>query len=127
MARDEQMHQRLLEWAQWRKCGDGSGYPTMSVLHEDWSPPAPGLTPTMKVAGSSTARQTHRAMAGWSARMRNTVALYYLTNLPIAEQAERLECAERTVHERIEQAHGLLRQALAEGARGEFCNMQEVG
>ena len=111
--RDEEMHARLLEWAQWRKCGDGSGYPTMSVIHPQWQPPSPGVTPTMKVAGSPTARLTHRAMAGWSGRLRNTVALYYLTNLSIAEQAARLECAERTVHERIEQAHGLLRASLA--------------
>jgi DNA-directed RNA polymerase specialized sigma24 family protein len=125
--RDEQMHTRLLEWAQWRKVGDGSGYPTMSVLHEDWSPPSPGQTPTMKVSAPSSARVTHRAMVGWSGRLRNTVALYYLTNLPIAEQAARLECAERTVHERIDQAHGLLRAALSTALLGELCNMQKVG
>lgn len=112
MARDEAMHRRLVEWAQWRMVGDGSGYPTMSVLHEDWSPPAPGQTPTLKVAAPSAARETHRAMAGWSARLKNTVALHYLTNLSAGEQAVRLKCAERTVYERIEQAHSLLRQAL---------------
>jgi DNA-directed RNA polymerase specialized sigma24 family protein len=124
MARDEQMHHRLLEWAQWRKVGDGSGYPTMSVLHEDWSPPSPGITPTMKVASPSSARQTHRAVQSLSARLRNTVALHYLTNLPIAEQAARLECAECTVHARIEQAQGLLRAALV---GGELCNIEKVG
>jgi DNA-directed RNA polymerase specialized sigma24 family protein len=112
MARDDAMHLRLVEWAQWRKVGDGSGYPTMSVLHEDWSPPSPGQTPTMKVAAPSSARQTHRAMQGWSGRLRNTVALYYLTNLPIADQAVRLDCAECTIFQRIEQAHALLRDAL---------------
>lgn len=123
MARDEQMHLRLVEWAQWRKVGDGSGYPTMSVLHEDWSPPSPGQTPTMKVAAPSSARQTHRAMASWSGRLRNTVAIHYLTNLPMAEQAARLGCAERTVYERIEQAQAMLREAL----HGEFRHMQETG
>lgn len=118
--RDEQMHQRLLEWAQWRKVGDGSGYPTMSVLHEDWSPPSPGLTPTMKVAAASSARVTHRAIQQTlSARLRNTIAIHYLTNLPIAEQATRLDCAERTVYERIDEVHRLVRAWLAE-----FCNMQ---
>ena len=125
MARDEAMHLRLVEWAQWRKCGDGSGYPTMSVLHEDWSPPSPGLTPTMKVAAPSSARRTHRAIQTLSGRLRNTLAVHYLTNLSIGEQAARLECAERTVHERIALAHGLIRAALAEAEpRGEFCNMQ---
>ena len=83
--RDEAMHVRLVEWAQWRRVGDGSGYPTMSVLHEDWSPPSPGVTPTMKVSTSVSVHVTHRAMASWSGRMRNTIAVHYLANLPIAE------------------------------------------
>jgi DNA-directed RNA polymerase specialized sigma24 family protein len=123
MARDEEMHRRLTEWAQWRKVGDGSGFPTMSVLHEDWSPPSPGLTPTMKVAAASSARLTHRAVQTLSARLRNTVAIHYLTNLPIAEQALRLECAERTVYERVEQAQALVRAAL-DSQRNEFRHMQ---
>lgn len=115
--RDEAMHLRLVEWAQWRKTGDGSGYPTMSVLHEDWSPPSPGITPTMKVSGSSAVHATHLAMAEWSGRMRNTVAVHYLVSLPIAEQAARLGCAECTVYERIAQAHALLRRWLDERPR----------
>lgn len=116
--RDEAMHVRLVEWAQWRRVGDGSGYPTMSVLHEDWSPPSPGVTPTMKVSTSVSVHVTHRAMASWSGRMRNTIAVHYLANLPIAEQAARLDCAERTVYERIDQAHRMLRAWLDEYARG---------
>ena len=116
--RDEAMHLRLVEWAQWRRVGDGSGYPTMSVLHEDWSPPSPGVTPTMKVSTSVSVHVTHRAMASWSGRMRNTIAVHYLANLPIAEQAARLDCAERTVYERIDQAHRMLRAWLDEYARG---------
>lgn len=127
MARDDQMHQRLLAWAQWVTVGDGSGYPSMSVLHEDWSPPSPGMTPTMKVAAPSSARETHLAMAGWSARLRNTVALYYCTQLPIAEQASRLGCAPSTVHERIGQAHALLRSWLDERANGEFRKLEKTG
>jgi len=127
MARDEAMHQLLLAWAQWVTVGDGSGYPTMSVLHEDWSPPSPCTTPTMKVAAPSSARRTHRAMQGWSARMRDTVMLYYcLPSITVAEMGVRLGCAERTVHERIAQAHVLLRLALHE-PENQFRNMHEVG
>lgn len=118
--RDEAMHVRLVEWAQWRRVGDGSGYPTMSVLHEDWSPPSPGVTPTMKVSANGAVHVTHRAMASWSGRMRNTIAVHYLANLPIAEQAARLDCAERTVYERIDQAHRMLRAWLDEYARSNF-------
>lgn len=127
MARDEQMHQRLLEWAQWRKVGDGSGYPTMSVLHEDWLPPSPGVTPTMKVAAPSSARQTHRAVLALSGRLRNTIAVHYLTNLPAAEQAMRLDCAEPTVYARVDEAHRLLRWMLLVGPSNELCNKEKVG
>jgi DNA-directed RNA polymerase specialized sigma24 family protein len=121
------MHQLLLAWAQWVTVGDGSGYPTMSVLHEDWSPPSPGLTPTLKVAAHSTAPRTHRVMATWSERLRQTVQLYYcMPTLPVAEMAARLECAPSTVHERIVHAHQLLRQALHEQA-GEFRHMEKAG
>lgn len=110
MARIEWVEQRLRDWAQWLKVGDGSGYPHMSVLHPEWQPPSPGQTPTMKVAPSSSARSTHEAMACWSVSLRNTVLLYYVTDLPIAEQAARLGCAAQTVHARIEHAHRLLAQ-----------------
>ena len=71
----------------------------------------------MKVAAPSSARQTHRAMLQlFSQRLRDTVALYYCTQLPVAEQAVRLECDESTVHKRIVVAHRLLRRALDEPA-----------
>lgn len=114
MARDDAMHQRLLEWAAWVTVGDGSGFPVVSVLHESWSPPTPGTTPSMKVSAPSSSRQTHRILATWSLRQRNTVVLYYCTQLPVAEQAARLECDESTVHKRIVVAHRLLRRALDE-------------
>lgn len=113
MARDAEMHLLLVQWAQMVTVGDGSGYPTMSVLHESWQPPSPGQSPTLKVAAPSAARRTHRVIGGWSMRLRNTVILHYCTNMPVAEQALRLDCDERTVYTRIEQAHGLLRDALS--------------
>lgn len=113
MARDAAMHARLQAWAQWVTVGDGSGYPTVSTIHPNWSPPSPGVRPMMKVAAPSSARQTHRAMLQvFSQRLRDTVALYYCTQLPVAEQAQRLGCVPGTVHERIEMAHRLLRQWL---------------
>lgn len=117
MARDAEMHARLQAWAQWVTVGDGSGYPTVSTIHPNWSPPSAGVRPMMKVAAPSSARQTHRAMLQvFSQRLRDTVALYYCTQLPVAEQAVRLECDESTVHKRIVVAHRLLRRALDEPA-----------
>lgn len=110
MAKDDQMHQRLLEWAQAVTVGDGSGYPTMSVLHEDWQPPSPGVTPSMKSSPHSTVRQTHRLIGNFSARLQDTVTLFYcFPGLPLADQAERLGCGVSALHKRIDQAHSFMR------------------
>lgn len=114
MSRDDDIHARLQRWAQWLNVGDGSGYPVMSVLHPEWQPPSPGITPTMKTAKYSDARATHRAVARLSVKMANTLVVHYCKNLPIAEQARQLECAESTVHTRVATAHRLL--------QAEFCN-----
>lgn len=111
MARDALVEARLQRWAEWVSVGDGSGYATMSVLHEDWSPPTPGQRPTMKVsAGSAEVTATHRAIGRLSARQRDTVVVHYVKRGTVAEQAAMLECSDGTVHARIEQVHGVLRR-----------------
>ncbi|PTT89010.1 hypothetical protein DBR42_08665 [Pelomonas sp. HMWF004] len=87
--------------------GDGSGYPTMSVLHEDWSPPSPGQTPTMKtVSRGRDVDLVHAAVAALSMRARNTVVVHYCCGpLSLAEQAERLGCQVRTLELRVEAIH----------------------
>lgn len=115
MARDEAMHQRLQAWAQWLVVGDGSGYPMMSVLHEDWSPPAPGMTPTLKTSRvPDEVRAVHRIVLQMSERMRVTLLLVYgFPSLAQWERAARLGVAERTVAERVEAAQAVLRGALS--------------
>jgi DNA-directed RNA polymerase specialized sigma24 family protein len=105
MARDAGIERRLQEWAQWLKVGDGSGYATKSTLHPEWSPPTPGMTPTLKVSAPSTARQTHRAISLLSVRLANTLVLHYVTNLSVVDQAERLQCTPQTIEQRIWTAH----------------------
>jgi hypothetical protein len=123
MARDEAMHQLLLAWAQWLRVGDGSGYPTMSVLHEDWTPPSPGVVPTLKVAAPNGARRTDRVLRGMSRTLYVTALVHYCyPSMTVAKQADRLGCCERTVYSRVEQVQVLLREAL----EPQFCNMQKV-
>lgn len=118
MARDDQMHQRLLEWAQAVTVGDGSGYPTMSVLHEDWTPPSPGITPSLKTSPHSSARQTHRIIAQMSLRLQDTLTLHYcFPGLSLEEQALRLGCGVSALHKRIDTAHRLLRSWVDTEAR----------
>ena len=111
-ARDQAIEARLQRWAQWVTVGDGSGFPTMSVLHREWTPPSPGTTPTLKVSASSDVRQTHRALEQLSLTLKNTVVVHYIHRVPLAEQARRLGCAESTVTARIPRIHAQLRGLL---------------
>lgn len=118
MARDPRIEERLVDWAQWVTVGGrGCGYPAMSVLHQSWLPPTPGTTPNMKVATGNERRnrETHRAIGMLSVRLANTVVVHYCQRLPMDDQALRLQCSVSTVHARIEQAHRLIRAALAAG------------
>ena len=121
MARDAVIEARLQRWGAWVSVGDGSGFPVMSVLHPEWQPPSPGVTPTMKVGQATDVRQTHRAIAQLSQRLANTLVVHYCLKLPVAAQADRLQCAEGTVHARVEEAHRQLAAILAPI----FCNMEE--
>lgn len=117
------MEARLLRWAEYRKTGDGSGYPVTNVLSLDWSPPSPGLTPTMKVAPHNDARQTDRLVRRLTERMQATLVAHYIKRLTAAQAADVLECRPDTVHARIEAAHRAL-MVLADTSRREFCNIQ---
>lgn len=113
MARDEAIEARLQRWAQGVTVGDGSGFPVMSVLHPSWTPPSPGVLPSLKVAPASDVRQTHQAIARLSARLQDTLVMHYCIKAPMAEQAARLGCAIDTVYGRVERAHVELRMLLA--------------
>ena len=119
MARDAVIEARLQRWAEWVAVGDASGYATVCVLHESWSPPTPGQRPMLKVGASSDVRQTHRAVGRLQPKLRNTVVAHYVTKGSIEHQATLLDCQPDTVHDRVERAH----RALA----GEFCNLQSAG
>jgi DNA-directed RNA polymerase specialized sigma24 family protein len=114
MAKIDWVEQRLMRWADVVTSGaDGSGFPAMSVLHEDWSPPSPGKTPTMKtVTGSRDVKATHAAIGLLSMRMRNTLVVHYCLRLGADEQAHRLECSIATVYSRLAMAHKHLARLL---------------
>lgn len=112
MARSEVMEQRLQRWAEWLKVGDGAGYATKCTLHEDWSPPTPGTTPTLKVAPANDAPQTQRAVNALSERLRATLVAHYVLRMTAADAAAVLECAPDTVLDRIERAHRQLAATL---------------
>ena len=113
------MEQRLLAWAAWRK-GDilGAGYPTKSVLHESWMPPAPGQLPSMRTAPASSGSALHRQLdddiRALSIRLQNTLVVVYLHRASVAEQLVLLECQASTVRARVGEAKRLLGR-MAEG------------
>lgn len=124
MEREGAIEQRLQRWAQWVTVGDTSGFPTMSVLHENWSPPSGTVTPTMRVSDLSDVRATHAAIRSLSQRLANTVVVCYCFKHTTAEQAARLDCAERTVRARVLQAHRLIARWLEEKG---FCKLPMSG
>lgn len=114
VARIEAVEHALLEWAQWLKVGDGSGYPTTNVLDRTWLPPTPGITPTLKVAAGAGVRRTHAAVRRLSGHLQSTLVVHYVMALPLAEQAQRLQCRPDTIGERIRTAHRLLLPTLTD-------------
>jgi DNA-directed RNA polymerase specialized sigma24 family protein len=122
MARDAAIEARLLRWAEAVTIGDASGYASVCTLHESWSPPVAGQRPTLKVGVASDVGETHRAIGRLSLRLRNAIVVHYCIKGPVARQAELMECAPDTVHDRIERAHHALL-----GILQEFCNIHEPG
>lgn len=119
MARDAAIEARLLRWAEYVSVGDGNGYASVSVLHENWSPPTPGQTPMPKVRHAAfDVMQTHRAIGRLPLKLSNAVVAHYVIKGSVDHQAELLQCAADTVHGRIERAHQLLAR--------EFCNNHEL-
>ena len=71
----------------------------------------------MKVmVGRSDVKQTHRIVERMSERMRATVVAHYVLRMSAADAAVVLDCAERTVAERIDQAHRFIQCCLSERA-----------
>lgn len=114
--RDEEIDARLQRWAQAVTVGDGSGYPSMSVIHPNWMPPTKGTTPVMKTTSKGgDVLQTVWAIDQLSLRLKNSVVVYYCMKLPIADQAALLDCAESTVHARVKEARRQIGGFLAAG------------
>ena len=116
MARIPEIEARLQRWAQALTCGDGNGYPAMSVIHIDWMPPSPGTTPTMKTASVSDVRSTHAAVQRLSPKMRATIVAVYLLHMSASDAGLVLECQADTVLDRIERAHRVLRDLIEDGS-----------
>lgn len=129
MALSAEMDRRLRLWAEHVQVGDGSGYPVKSTLHPDWSPPSPGITPTLKVSRGGGADRLHRLVQRLPDKMRAVVVARYILKLSDAEAGLALNCAPGTVPARLERAHReLLRmEAESEGRAGDFCNIEEPG
>lgn len=106
MARDVRIEARLIRWAQACTVGDGAGYPAMSTLHPNWGRPPTGMRPAPKTASiGSDVMETHEAIGSLSRRERNAVVVHYVMRGAVADQCERLQCAQSTLYARIDSAH----------------------
>ncbi len=117
MAKIKEIEDMLRIWASMARGGVGDGYPAMSVLHPNWSPPPPGQTPTMRTGGQpAMVKRVHEAIGQLSLRSRNTVVVVYASGaLPAVEQAERLGCQVKTLEKRVDAIHRELAALLLVG------------
>lgn len=111
---DDVIERRLQAWGAWlAEGGCGDGYPSKSVLHESWLPPAAGSVPSIKVGrGDAAERAVHAAVRLMSVRMANTLVVTYVYRQAGQARALRLECQESTARARVQQAKRLLHQHL---------------
>jgi len=111
------LHRRLQAWATWLTAGgNADGYPTKSVLHSSWMPPAPGMSPVMATTaahGNRQERQLHGLISNaLCVRLQNTLVVVYVMRASAAEQARLLDCQQSTVRARVREAKSLIARAL---------------
>lgn len=103
----DRMERRLVAWGVWRSAGgNGAGYPAMSVIHPNWTPPARGLPPRMPPAAASCADEValNGRIGELSVKMRDALFVRYVKRMSLADQAATLSCSESTVLMRIASA-----------------------
>lgn len=104
MARIEDIERRLNNWARW-KLGDGSGglgFSSPSLEREGGGYAyREAVIPTV----DCEAEETDRAVASLDEPLRGTVEEVYIGSGSMARKATALGVAERTVHERVWNAH----------------------
>lgn len=110
MARIGWVEDMLQRWALAVTVGDGSGYPVKSVLHPSWSPPTPGLTPTLKsVPGNRQASVVHQALMELGQerpKLLATVMGVYVLKRRHAEVAVLVDgCQPKTIDARLDEVH----------------------
>ena len=109
----KEIDDRLLRWAEWKQLGNTAGYPVKSILHPTWSPPSPGMLPTLRVGATSDAQQTHQALEKiQSVNLINAICARYLRRGTLEERAELAGCKPDTFAKRIDRAHREIARAL---------------
>jgi hypothetical protein len=134
MARIGWVDDMLQRWALAVTVGDGSGYPVKSVLHPSWSPPTPGLTPTLKsVPGNKQTRVVHQALVELGRerpKLLATVTAVYVLKRQAAEAAALVDgCQPDTIGKRVQEAHRWLAARLASDntVTQANCNIRQPG
>ena len=116
MARDVEVERRLLNWARWKRGvsvgGLGHGAPSASAAAGFSG--GGGYREAVIPVWDTEAAVTDQAVAALPDELRGTVRVVYLDPAPEATMALELGIAVRTLHARVERAHGLVRGWLAE-------------
>lgn len=116
MARIEEMHHRLLNWARWRAGGrvGGLGYAAVQ-----WNTVATRASYRESVIPTSDAEaaETEEGVQRLEEKLRRALELVYVEARAVRRAAPLLQCSPATVQLRVELAQGQLRDWLTERAR----------
>jgi hypothetical protein len=84
----------------------GSGYPTKSVLHPSWSPPAIGVQGGMQVAAGQALPlgKVHRGVLALPLKLQDTLVVVYVMRESVQARAVLLGCQDSTVRARVLEA-----------------------
>jgi DNA-directed RNA polymerase specialized sigma24 family protein len=103
----DQMERELVAWGAYVAGGrDASGYPSMSVMHPNWQPPAKGGASKLPRRVVSYAREqwVDAQVRTMSRKLQDALVARYVMRMSLHDQALALHCELSTVQARVSAA-----------------------
>ncbi|PIP02756.1 MAG: hypothetical protein COX55_03565 [Zetaproteobacteria bacterium CG23_combo_of_CG06-09_8_20_14_all_54_7] len=113
---NEDIHQRMLKWAEWvlRSDGGGLGFPCECSYTRMQQRSDCGFTaPEVDIESA----ETEKAVQSLEQYLRHAVQAHYCMGGTRESQARQLGCSTTTVERRVERAHGQIARYLEEAKR----------
>jgi hypothetical protein len=109
------LERELVAWGSYVAGGrEVAGYPVMSVIHPNWTPPAKGMPAKLPMRPREYIRERRVdiVVRRMSRKLQDALAVRYVRRMPYAEQAMALGCQPGTVDARVREAKRQLQTVL---------------